>query len=829
MTELAFDSPVLPHVDQAISARTCYHCGEPVPRDAPWRVVIEGAPRALCCAGCQAVAETILAHGLDAFYRERSAPAPGPAALTPEVRQMLAALDDPAIAPRYASTTSADARTATLTLGGLSCAACAWLLERRLGRLPGVLDCAVNYATRHARVTWRPGEATFSAIVTAARELGFDAAPLATGTRHAELTQEYRRELRRFGVAMLCAMQVMMIAAGLYFDAVDDGTGLVRALNVVCAAFSVPVITYCAMPFYRGAWRALRTRSVSMDVPVTLGIALGFGGSLLALAHGSDVVYFDSVTMFVSLLLLSRLVELGAWRRSSSYLDDLTRVEPMLVDRVIATPDGETVQRVQSNALALGDRIRVAAGATVPCDGTVAAGTSALDERLLTGEATPRRRGPGDRVVGGSTNVDSPLDVVVTALGHDTVLARIGALAREALAKKPALLSRAQSAASLFIWIVLALAGITAAWHGLWRGDPWLAPTLVVLVISCPCALALAVPTAVSMAMANLLRHGVLVLQPDALARFARVRRIVFDKTGTLTTGDVRLAALTPVDGVGDLDGAQWLAIACALEHGSAHPLARALAAAAPSGLPEITGRAQHVGSGVEGVCDGRHYRLGSAAWLQRAGITVPADLPEAPAALKVAWLARDDRAVARLTFVDDARAEARAVVDHFVRHGVAPTILSGDQRRPVAALAQALGIADAHAECDPAAKLARLESLMADGHGVAAVGDGINDSPILARADVGITLGAASAYAKLNADMVLLDAGLTGLVTAHDTAHRLDRIARQNLNWALAYNGIALPLALAGVVAPWVAAFLMAASSLLVVGNASRLYRRTV
>jgi Cu2+-exporting ATPase len=472
----------------------------------------------------------------------------------------------------------------------------------------------------------------------------------------------------------------------------------------------------------------------------------------------------------------------------------------------------------------VGDRVRIAAGATLPCDGTVVHGLSCVDERLLTGEAAPCCKQAGDPVVGGSINIESPLEIEITALGEHTVLARIGTLAREALARKPALLSQAQAAAAVFIWVVLGLATLTAGYHGWWRGEPWLAPTLVVLVIACPCALALAVPTAVSMAMASLLARGVLVLQPDALARFARVRRVVFDKTGTLTTGQLRLQAVAGL--APGWEPAPVLALASALEAGSAHPIASALQAAASGPLPVIVDRVQTTGYGISGICAGKCYQLGSAAYLARRGL-LPSALDEAPPpALKVAYLASDTQVLARFMFVDEPRPDAAATVGYFAAQRLQPIILSGDHRAAVAALAGTLAIAEARAECDPAAKLAYLESYMRDGTGVAAVGDGINDTPILARADVGITLGAASAYAKLNADIVLLRPGLAGLVSAHRMARRLDRIATQNLRWALAYNGIALPLALAGVVAPWLAALLMAASSLVVVLNAGRLYR---
>lgn len=827
MTELVLAESSLSAAPTLVD-QGCYHCGEPLPRDAQWATVIEGALRAMCCAGCQAVAETILANGLGAFYRERVAPAPAPAAMTPGIRAMLAALDDPEFEATYSQVSVANeeeaTRSATLTLGGLSCAACAWLLERRLGQIPGVVECAVNYATRHARLTWQPARIRFSTLVAAARDLGFDAVPLATGTRQAQITVEYRTELRRFGVAALCGMQVMMIAAGLYFDADSDAQSFRATLNWLCAGFSVPVVTYCALPFYRGAWRALRARAVTMNVSITLGIGLGFGGSLVALGQGVGEVYFDSVTMFVSLLLLSRLVELAAWRRSVGYLEDLSRIEPCLVERVRDTPAGFEVETVSASAVIVDDRVRIAAGATLPCDGTVLAGESTVDERLLTGEATPARKRVGDCVISGSTNMESPLEIRVTAIGTDTVFARIGGLAREAMARKPKLLSQAQAAATIFIWIVLGLALITAGYHGLWRGGPWIAPTLVVLVISCPCALALAVPTAMSMALASLLAQGVLVIQPDALSRFARVRRIVFDKTGTLTVGRVSLLAIEIYDS--SLARDQALALASALEAGSAHPIASAMQEAVTGALPLMTKRVQTIGYGVCREYAGQRYLLGSVAYLERMGVVTGTVDADPAGALKVTYLGNNERVLARFLLADETRADAGTTVAYFRERGIVPTILSGDHPRAVAALARTLAVEDARASCDPAAKLAYLEVLMHDGTGVAAIGDGINDTPMLARADVGITLAAASAYAKLNADIVLLKPGLSGLVTTHRMALRLDHVARQNLWWALAYNGLALPFALAGVVAPWVAALLMAMSSLAVVANASRVYR---
>lgn len=800
----------------------CFHCGEPLAAGAAWSARVDGATRALCCAGCQAVVETIVAHGLEAFYRQRAALAETPAAMTPALRRTLATLDDPAVLASFAEdTTPAGAtvpqRTAVLALGGMTCAACAWLLERRLRAIPGVVDCGVNYATRHAELTWQPGQVGIGTLVAAAHDLGYDAAPLASDEGRAQRQAESRRELRRFGVAALCGMQVMMIAAGLYFEAADSGQ-FRAALQWLCAALSVPVVTWCAWPFTRGAWFALRAGAVTMDVPVTLGVWLAFAGSVVALLRGTGEVYFDSVTMFVGLLLLSRLLEQQARHRSLRYLEDLARIDPAPVERLGA---GAPVL-VPASALVVGDRIRVAAGATLPCDGVVLAGASSLDERLLTGEGTPRPRAAGDSVVAGSINIESPLEMRVSAVGAGTVIARIAQIALAAQARKPRVLAAAERAAGLFIHIVLALAAITATWH-VWHGQSWLEPTLVVLVISCPCALALAVPTAVSVALAGLLRQGVLVIRPDALQSLATITRVVFDKTGTLTAGEPVLKGID-VGEASDVDATRALALAAALGTGSAHPVAQALVRAAAAPASGIGTPVQIPGHGVSADWGTRRLRLGSRGWLAQEGVT---DLPPAGDwAGEETLLAADTTFLARFRLQDPPRPEAAAVIAHFRTAGIPPAILSGDHGGAVRALASVVGIDEVRASCDPASKLATLESLQQRGERVLTVGDGINDTPMLARAEVGVTLAGASAYAKLNADLVLLKPGLAGLVTAHEAARRLDRIARQNLRWAIAYNGVALPLALAGVVAPWVAALLMAGSSLVVIANAGRLYR---
>jgi Cu2+-exporting ATPase len=803
----------------------CFHCGLPLRPGPAFSAVIDGTTRAMCCIGCQAVAEAIAANGLTAYYRRARGTSTPARPLDAAERARLAAFDRPAVQARFVTADGAR-RRATLLLGGLSCAACAWLVESRLGRLPGVFDCRVNFAARRVDLEWEDARTTFSALLSAVRELGFDAAPFDPAAAHAALGAEWRRELRRFGVAALCAMQVMMIATATYFDGETATTRQYgAALDWISLALTLPVVTWCAATFAGGARRALRAGTVTMDVPITLGVWLAFAGSVWATVTREGVVYFDSVTMFVTLLLGSRLLELSAQRRAARYVEQLCRVEPQPVTRLVDGPSGSTHQEVVlASDLAVGDRIRVAPGAVIPVDGVVRTGTSGVDERVLTGESVPRTKDPPQRVVSGSTNIDSPLDIEVSAVGEATVLARIGQLARQAGSAPSVTLKRMNRIAVAFIWGVLVLAALTVAYHAGWRGTPWLPPTIAVLVISCPCALALAVPTALNSALGALLKQGVLVLDGDALLRFAEIRRVVFDKTGTLTTGQLALADVSVFDHTPLADP---VALAAALDATSPHPVAAAFRAVRPDADAALEAIEHRTGLGVSGTLGRVRYHLGSKRYLQQV---LPA-LEWPPAALrptldKVVYLAHAGGLVARFGFRDELRPDAAAVIEHLRERGLRLTVLSGDQPAAVNDLAARLGIEDARAALDPVQKLAALEALVAAGPGVAAIGDGINDAPMLARADVGITLGAATSYAKLNADVVLLGADLGGLVSLQRMAQRLRRVGRQNLAWALGYNVIALPLALGGIIAPWLAAVLMATSSMVVVINAARLAR---
>jgi len=803
--------------DLAVQREPCFHCGEPVPRGLELAVVIDGAARPMCCAGCQAAAETIAGNGLAAFYAQRTLASSRPAQELPD----FGAYDDAALleaCPVLADGT----REAHLVLEGLRCAACAWLVESSARRLPGVTEASVNLANGQARLRFDPARTRLGDVLAAIWQLGYRAWPYDASARHAVLARERRDALRRLGIAGLFGMQVMMVATALWFDPTASGIGrYLAALNWLNLAMTLPVVGYAAVPFYRGAWRALRARQLGMDVPVSLGILLAFAGSAWHTVVGGPT-YFDSVAMFVTLLLAARFLEGVVRQRAASLLDHATRIMPAAVDRIEVVDGVRRIARIAARDVQPGDRLLVKPGSTFVVDGIVRAGASSCDESVLTGESLPVPRGVGDGVLGGSVNVESPLEIEVTAVGRGVFMARVADLVARAAAGKPRLAQLAGRISGWFVGGVLATALVGALWHGLVLGQPWLSIVIAVLVISCPCALALATPAALTAASGALLERGVAALRTGALEDLVAVTHVVFDKTGTLTAGRLRLERVLVHHG----DEAQWRRVAVALEAHSEHPLAVALVEAAGSGPRPLAQDLVNVpGGGLEGSVDGVRYALGSRAYIAARVASVPTAADDGDF-MQEALLAANGRVLAEFRLRDTLRPDAAETVAALRAAGLTLSIFSGDRPQAVARIGRQLGIDDARGGMQPADKLAALDALQAGGAVVAVVGDGVNDAPMLARAALSFAVANAAEHAKLNADLVALREELGGVGAAFALARRTRAIMRQNLWWALGYNALALPLALAGYVAPWFAAFCMSASSLVVTLNAARLRR---
>ncbi|WP_168015940.1 heavy metal translocating P-type ATPase [Halomonas salinarum] len=794
----------------------CYHCGNPVPAGAPWRLVLDGQSHPLCCPGCEAVAHAIVEGGLSSYYRFRTElpepPANDSSSLSARA-ETWQVFDDPALQSEFVHA-DGDSLTATLAVDGITCAACAWLIEHRLNALDGVTASAVNLTHHRLSVSWDPQRTALSRLLAELAAIGYPAQPYEPDQAQQRLKQEERMSVRRLIVAAVAMMQVMMFSVPIYVsDPGELSTDFLALFHWLSFALATPVVLFSAAPFFRGALRDLRTRTLGMDVPVSLAIGGAYLASGYAVIAGYGEVYFDSVAMFTFFLLFGRYIEMRARRRSGHSGNALSGVLPASAVRLEA--DG--AERVlPANRLVAGDRVLVRPGHGVPADGVIEDGTSSLDESMLTGESQPVTRRTGDTITGGSHNVDSPLVVRVTHAGHDARAAAIIDLTDRAFAKRPRIAELASRWAHLFVLRLLVVSlGVAIAWTFI---DPsrvlWV--TLSVLVVTCPCALALATPTALTAGHGRLSRRGFLITRSHALEGLAQAGRVVFDKTGTLTTGHMTLDDTRPLE---SLAPERARAIAAALEAHSEHPIARAFV---PYRDATISADAlvNRPGQGLEGHLEGERWRLG------KPDFAAFPDTPSPPGSGRWLLLACNGKPKAWFALNDTVRDDALATVQALKHLGLTVELLSGDHETAVADLAHRLGIDDWQAGASPESKLAHVEALQARGETVVMVGDGINDVPVLAGAEVSIAMNGATDLARTRADAVLLSPHLSRIVEAIEVSRDTRRIIRQNLGWALCYNLTALPLATCGLVPPWLAAIGMSASSLVVVGNALRLGR---
>ncbi len=830
-TVVAAAAPRALHSGASVEGETCFHCGEANTGRTVWREVVAGAPRTFCCAGCLAVAQTIAAAGLENFYASRTQAPSRPAA---DAADEWAHWDESAAVAGLVRDVGPDRREASLLLEGLTCGACVWLLETWLARQPGVVQARINYANRRAFVAWNPAQARLSSVLRAVAAIGYAAHPYDPARSETLARAERRTLLLRMAVALLAMMQVMMFALPGYLEAGGVAPEQMRLLEWASFVLTLPAIVYSAAPFFRGAWRDVGHGRLGMDVPVALGLGAAFAASVWTTFTGAGAVYYDSVTMFIALLLMARFGELVARQKSGAAIELIARQRPATAERLAAWPADASTSIIAAAQLVAGETVLVRPGAIVPADGEIVEGHSHVEEALLTGESLPRARGVGDALLAGSVNRDGPLIVRVRAAGEGTRLASVLRMVERAAGARPAVARVADRVAAWFIGGLLLLALATAiVW---WQFDPAraLPVTLALLVVSCPCALSLATPAALAAATGALARSGVLLATGDALEALARVTHVVLDKTGTLTTGRVVLADCA-TSGTTTRNAA--IALAAQVSVRSEHPLSCALQAAhsaateSSCAAPEITDFRQVTGEGVEATVDGLRVRVGRPAFVAALSGAMPAPLRQfadddgqwGP----LAALGDEHGWRALFIFSDALRPGAARLTAELRRLGIAPLILSGDRPASVAHVATQLGIADARGGLSPEEKRAAIADLQAQGAVVAMMGDGINDAPALAQAQVSIAVNSATPLAQQTADVVLLSDRIECAATALEVARRTLTVIRQNLGWATVYNAIAIPAAAFGLVTPLVAAAGMSLSSLVVVANALRLTRR--
>jgi len=807
-----------PHGDAVVQ---CFHCGAEIPLHAGFEVGGAGSGTMVCSARCADVVAAIDTAGLNRFYTQRGRQRHLPIRLESEFLDHLEAYDDAGLQAQFVERSGEGLERVTLLLEGITCAACVRLVESRLEAMEGVESVSVNGSTHRAEVTWDRRRTKLSDLIRVIYDLGYAAYPFDSTRRQKMLAGERKVLLQRLALGVLFGMQVMMFAIALYTgNWYGMSPDIERFLRWASLVMVVPIMAYCATPFFHGAWRALGNRQLGMDVPVSLALLLAFFASTRATLTGSGDVYFESIAMFVTLLLASRYFELGARIKATRQFDDMARVIPKIATRI--DPAGAT-DTLPVTALRVDDVVLIKAGEVIPVDGIVVAGGTTVDEAVLSGESRPLAKRRDSAVLGGSINIDSPIQVRVSRTVNDSFVSEISRLTQSAQSFKPRLTILANRIASWFIVGVLLITGCVAVYW--WFVDPSrvIPTTIAVLVISCPCALALATPAAITAASGAMMRHGVATINPGVIETLAGASAFIFDKTGTLTTGELTLSKLVCAEGG---DRVRAIDIAAALSAHSEHSIGRALVRAHQ---PEAqAGEVENFpGQGISGVVGEERFWFGSARFIAAyTHAAVTGDSGGLEATDKTAFLATSDALVATLQFHDEVKAGAHALLKELRARGLHVAMISGDREQVALVIAAELGITDVRAGMRPEEKLAELERRQRTGAVSVVVGDGINDAPMLAQGYVSVAVGNACDLAKNQADLILLHDDLASLAAAYRISRKTIRVIRQNVAWAIGYNLSALPLAIAGVVPPWVAALGMSLSSLLVVANAARINR---
>lgn len=697
-----------------------------------------------------------------------------------------------------------------LAVEGVGCASCISKIESGLKQTPGIIDARLNFTNRRLAVGWRKGDLDASDVIKTLARIGYRAHPFQLARTESEEAGETRRLIRCLAVAGFAAMNVMLLSVSVWSGAIDMNAETRDLLHWLSALIAMPAAAYAGQPFFQSAWRALRGGGVNMDVPISLGVILALGLSVVETVNHAEHAYFDSAVMLLFFLLCGRALDHAMRLKTRAVAGNLSALKAELAHRIES--NGEVVT-VPAAALRAGDRLLVRQGERVAADGVVVGGISHVDESLVTGETTPRVIAPGDAIHAGSMNHGGVFTLRVTAAGQDTLLADIERLLEKATVAKSRYLRLADRAARLYAPVVHTAAALTAAaWliAGAAVHDSVVA-AISVLIITCPCALALAIPAVQVVASGAMFRAGIALNAGDAIERIAAADTVVFDKTGTLTLPEPRVdnGAAVPHD---------LLQIAARLALSSHHPLAVAVAAEAIRREP-LADAVEEAGRGVRATIDEKEARLGSPAFCSIDAVEAAC---AATAGSSVIALRHGDR-TALLRVKQRLRPDAKAVVDALKGLGLHIQVLSGDRPDAVEPVAAALGISDWKGGAKPAEKIAALEQLQADGRRTLMVGDGLNDAPALAAAHASLSPISAVDLAKTQADAVFLGERLTPVWSTVASARRAHRLMRQNLWLAIAYNAIAVPIAMLGLVTPLIAALAMSGSSILVTLNALR------
>ncbi|GAB1264998.1 heavy metal translocating P-type ATPase [Aurantivibrio infirmus] len=823
------------------AAPKCFHCGLAVSSKETFPIVIDGELKNFCCLACQSVASLLSESGFDQYYLYRDRMSKE---LSEQDQKSLrnaaqktidySAYDQRSLQEEFVVATGGGNYRANLLIEGVHCAACTWLIEHYLAKQIGVKSVSVNLATHRCSVEWDSALIQLSQVMQAINAVGYQAIPATTTQQESFHKKENQQALLRLGLAGIGMVQVGSLAIALYAGALQDMTVQWQSIfRWISALIATPIVLFSARPFFTGALRSLKAKRLTMDVSIALAIGLAYVASVWATVSNTGEVYFDSVSMFTFFLLLGRYLEMRIRHSNQQSMYRLSQALPNYAELVERGTEEPSLRPILVKQIAVGDRLWIREGDAIPVDGKVIQGESHVNEAMLSGEATPIAKKINDQVLAGSVNLSDTLIIETETIGDQTRLSATQQVMEKAINEKPPEVSRADQIAGYFVAAVLVLALLVATYW--WQHSPqdalWV--VLSVLVVTCPCALSLATPVALTAATHRLRRLGFLVLKSHVVESLSRVSRAIFDKTGTLTYGDMRIAKIETYDALAQSD---VLSYATAMEAGSNHPIASAfkktkLADDFDIGFKQIdTKNCRNVSSmGVEAEIQGTYYRFGRLDFIFDDFCSLSQKKPELEINNShnlILWLASRERMLARIELEDSLRDDGPQLVKALDSFGIASEILSGDEQRAVESVARTLAVKDFSAKLLPEQKLAHLRKRQAEGDCVLMVGDGLNDLPVLGGADVSIAMATATDLAQLKSDSVLLSDHLLVIPNAIACARFCARIIKQNLAWALCYNLLALPLAAMGMIPPYIAAIGMSLSSLLVVMNGARLYR---
>ncbi|WP_340677827.1 heavy metal translocating P-type ATPase [Paraglaciecola sp.] len=785
---------------------TCYHCGS-INKNNSYSALVLQELRYFCCPGCQAVAEAIVQNGLENYYSFRSELAAKAADNDSDILQSLRLFDEKSISDEFVYQDKQGSEI-QLSIAGINCAACGWLIEKQLSQLSGIKKVGANVMAKRLVVIWDNQQLKLSQILQKIQQIGYAAKPFQAEQHEALHQLENKTLLKRLGLAGLMTMQVMMLNLGVFFDLfghIDSETK--HYFSWVSLILSSPVAFYSAMGFYLSAFKALKAGSVNMDVPISFAlICIYISGCYATLTH-SGQTYFESLCMFVFLLLISRFLEQSARFKATQVSSNLLNHMPTMATLLI---NGEH-QVVLAKTLLVGQQVLVKAGQVIPIDGKVVQGIVQVNESMLTGEFELATKHPQDKVYAGTINQVGTLVVEVSHELKFSLANQINQLQHAALMAKPKIAMLADRVAQYFVLFVLITAALTfTAWYFI-DADKAFWVAISVLIATCPCALGLATPVSLTCVIANLNKQGVLLKRADVLEQLNNIDWVGLDKTGTLTEGHF---ALQELRNLSQLTNSEILKIAASLEQYSSHPIASVFKQHPE--LVEVEHAQELIAQGIVGNINGIEYRIGSNRLMN---LDIPADLQEFSV-----YLANEDTLLAAFKLSDTLRKDAEELITYCKPRHIA--LLSGDTPLAVKSLADSLHIPHWHAQLDPQQKLDIIIQAQNAGHKVLMVGDGINDAPVLAQADVSITLDMSTDLAKSSADVILLENNLHKIPILFALARKTQRNIKQNMSWAIGYNMLILPLAVFGVLSPLTAVIGMSLSSLLVVLNASRLLR---